>query len=324
MVKRFVPLRATTVFIGAVGMVENCLSLSYFTRERNRRNNQGLGNKLLILLNFCDLMVCFTALTTSLLYMVKDGKVGHYPYLVSSFIYMVSFDCTGFSTCLLSVTRMIKVCQPFFIIKENWVAASFMTYFFCSVLREFLCYYLFFIDTSANHSTVMNYYPLIFSLGTIVSVAMVSFSTIVTIYWLRQEKAIREVSVESSKYATKTVLILSTVFCSLNFVFITTGLLSFSVKVNLLKISESVIWYVRQIGGALPIVLNSAANPLVYIVRKEEMRKFVLEGAGKFRKCFGASKATNRERNEELSGRAKNHKDILSLKSASNHELLDA
>ena len=211
---------------------------------------------------------------------------------------MVSFDCTGFSTCLLSVTRMIKVCQPFFIIKENWVAGSFMIYFFCSVLREFLCYYLFFIDPSANHSTVMNYYPLIFSLGTIVNVAIVSFSTIVTIYWLCQEKAIREGSIESSKYATKTVLILSTVFCSLNFVFITTGLLSFFVKVNLLKISESVIWYVRQIGGALPIVLNSAANPLVYIVRKEEIRRFVLEGAGRFRKCFGASKATNRERNE--------------------------
>ena len=312
------------MFIGAVGMAENCLSLSYFIRERNRGHNQGLGNKLMILLNFSDLMVCCTALTTSLLYMVKDGKVGYILYLVSSFIYMVSFDCTGFSTCLLSVTRTIKVCQPFFIIRGNWVAASFIIYFFCSVSREFVCYYLFFIEPSANHSTVMNYYPLIFSLGTIVSVTAVSFSTILTIYWLRQEEAIREGSRESSKYATKTVLILSTVFCSMNFVFITAGLLSFCVKVNLLKISKSVIWYVRQIGGALPIVLNSAANPLVYIVRKEEMRKFVLEEAGKFRKCFGASRAAKKERTEELSGRAKNREDIFSLKSASIHELLHA
>ena len=316
-----IPLRATTVFIGAVGMAENCLSLSYFTRERNRRNNQGLGNKLLILLNCCDLMVCCTALTTSLLYMVKDGRVGNILYLVSSFIYMIFFDLTGFSTCLLSVTRTIKVCQPFFIIQGNWVAVSFIFYFFCSVSREFVCYYLFFVEPSANHPTVMNYYPLIFSLGTIVSVTIVSFSTILTIYWFRQEEAIREGSIESSKYATKTVLILSTVFCSMNFVFITTGLLSFCVKVNLLKISESVIWYVRQIGGALPIVLNSAANPLVYIVRKEEMRRFVLEEAGKFRKCF---RAADRDRTEELSGRAKNREDINTLKSASIHELLDA
>ena len=296
-----ISLRATTAFIGAVGMAENCLSLSYFTRERNRGNNQGLGNKLLILLNFCDLLVCFGALTSSLLYYVKDDKVGYIPFLVSSFIYTVSFDCTGFSTCLLSVTRMIKVCQPFFIIKENWVAASFVIYFFCSTSRESVCNYLFLNKPS---STLMDYYPLVFSLGTITCVVSVSISTILTIYWLRQKGAIRDGVPRSSKHATTTVLILSTVFCSMNFVFITGGILSFCVKVNLLKISELVIWYVRQIGVALPVVLNSAANPLVYIARKEEIRRFVLTKAGAVRKCFGASRIAVKEGAEERSGTA--------------------
>ena len=312
-----ISLRATTAFVGAVGMAENCLSLSYFTRERNRRNNQGLGNKLLILLNFCDLMVCFGALTSSLLYYVKDDQVGYILFQVSSFIYMVSFDCTGFSTCLLSVTRMIKVCQPFFNIRESWVAASFLIYFFSSVLRESVGNYLFLNKPS---STLMDYYPLLFSLGTTACVVSVFISTILTMYWLRQNGAIRDGVPRSSKHATKTVLILSTVFCSMNFVFITGGLISFCVKVNLLKISENVIWYVRQIGVALPVVLNSAANPLVYIVRKEEMRSFVLDKAGAVGKCFGASRIGVKEGVEEQLGHARNHNDRPQLELADVNE----
>jgi hypothetical protein len=255
-----------------------------------------LGNKLLLLLNFCDLMVCFTALSASILIHIANqngNDATRVSYLVSVFIYMVFFDCTGFATCLISVTRTIKVCRPFFDIRGVWTGVSFLIFFLCSFTREFTCYYLFYIKPLQDPEVVTDYYPLIVSSGIIASVLAVFSSTVVTTYWLLRKSKVKGKVSENSIHATVTILILSAVFCTLNFIFVTTAVLSFSVKLELINISQSLIKHVKDVTSSLTIAFNSAVNPLIYILRKQEMRQHFVKMSRKIKNSLGSHKTTD-------------------------------
>ena len=119
------------------GIVGNCLSLFYFIR----RQHKGLGNRLLMLLNVLDLLVCATSVTTAIPWYVhlstKDETAWIF-YSVSIIIYNPLFECTGFTTCLVSVTRTIKVCRPFYSIRGFWIGIVFKLYVICIYIREFI------------------------------------------------------------------------------------------------------------------------------------------------------------------------------------------
>ena len=282
-----IPLRTTTVLIGMIGITTNGLSLCYFIRKQYN----GLGNRLLMLLNICDLVVCFTALTSSILIHSKSSG-GVTLYLTSSFIYMVFIDCTGFSTCLISVTRTIKVCRPFFPIRGVWIGASFLVYFFGSFSREFVCYYLYFIQPLRDRRIISKYYPMIFSSGTTLSVVAVFISTIITTHWLLRKNKIRGEVSQTNKHATKTILILSTTFCTINLIFVTAALTSFCVKMGVIKIDEPVMETYKDIVESLTISLNSAVNPLIYLSRKKEMRQYFKERAREVLDYFRNNEST--------------------------------
>ena len=285
--RRWLACKVTTLLISAVGVIGNSVSLSYFTR---RNNSRGLGNKLLILLNCCDLMVCFTALTASILYIVQDGRVGHIPFLVGSIIYLVFFDLTGFSTCLLSVTRLIKVWRPFFFINKKRVAASFWLYLLSSVFKYFVLYNLLFIQPLAKPELLKLrvYAPAVTSIWIAASVVAVLLSTIVTVYLLRQKSMARESGriSKGSKEATVTVLILSTAFCTMNFIYVIAAILTSCFKANLIDVSDSTMSNTWELGGSLTATVNSAVNPFVYILRKNEMRRYVGENLERVKRCL--------------------------------------
>jgi hypothetical protein len=269
-----IPLGVTAALISIVGIFANCVSLSYFIKQ----NKKGLGNKLLMLLNSCDLSVCVSTLTTAIthqLYLSKGNKAFETGYLITSFFYGISFDCTGFSTCLVSVTRTIKVCQPFFLIKGAWTSASFIAFLLFSFIREFICRYYVYIKPVNNIMNVRKYYSIIYSSGTAACTIAIVASSLLAAYWLSgKDRANGRIS-KNNRYATVTILILSAVFFALNTVFVSAALISFCVRLEVIEDSHYLLAY-RDSVFSLSQCLNSIINPMIYLARKQEMRKFVL------------------------------------------------
>ena len=273
------PLITASILISLVGIMANCQSLSYFLK----RQTKGLGNRLLMLLNTCDLVVCVVYVPRA----VMEGVYIHHSvgigYIVINIIYCICFDCTGFSTCLVSVTRTIKVCRPFYSLKGVWIAASFVLYSICSTVREISgnCYYW------SNEKTyfVTNYIPstyhlTIFTSMTSCNVTAVFISTVITAYWLLRKSQVEGNISKSNHHATITILILSTVFCLLNvtaivyLAFVLLGDFRVIHENGTISTSKALLY---QIAWNVMICLNSTVNPIIYLTRKEEMRRHVLE-----------------------------------------------
>ena len=272
-----IPLRVTTILITLVGIIANSLSLAFFIKKQNK----GLGNRLLILLNCCDLLVCISALMafSSPWALSDDGyknEAAKIVYLTSTFIYALSLDCTGFSTCLISVTRTIKVCRPFFHIKSKWLVVSFVFYFLCSFTREIIGYTNFIdgIKPIVDQKTFRYFYNIFFPSLTTANVIAVIISSLVTIYWLRNKDDFKDRNSKRSKQATVTVLILSVVYSVINALFVSGCLITFCFRKNIIQNSGN-LWAFKEIVIGSTQSINSTANPIIYLVRKKEMRRFV-------------------------------------------------
>lgn len=269
-----VPARVTAMLIDVAGIVSNSLSLSYFMK----RGYKGLGNRLLMVLNTFDLLVCVCNLCTFISLEVYSVQLGVF-YYMSAFCYYVTFDCTGFLTCLISVTRTIGVCRPFYSINGGWVSASFLTYLLFSLARESTRYSLELIKPESTASLSMaKSYPLIFAFETFSNMMAVLLSSVITAYWLLYKTKFKRRVSKNNRRATVTVLILSAVFFLINITFISATVISYCFWIKVLQISPTSSWYVyTEIVFTLTQCLNSTVNPMIYLTRKKEMRQFVLK-----------------------------------------------
>ena len=200
----------------------------------------------------------------------KGGPVGITIY-ATYLIFGVFFDLTGFVTCLISVTRMIKVLRPFYSISGAGVAASFLIYCLCSFAREAAQAYLSYNISLTSNVGIQKYHLLIICAGTSLNVIFVFISTVVTARWLLTKSKVNSNISENRRYATLTVLILSGVFCFINTTGISLAIIgSFkNVKGNIHN-SESALRFANYVN--MIILLNSAVNPIVYLARKRDMR----------------------------------------------------
>ena len=259
------------------GIVANCLTLFYFIR----RQHKGLGNRLLMLLNVLDLLVCVTSVTTAIpwyIHLSTKNETAWIFYSVSMFIYNLLFECTGFTTSLVSVTRTIKVCRPFFSIKRFWLGIVFMLYVVCIYIREFIFWYHVRRRPIEDTNKILMYYVAIVTSGTISYIIVVVLSSLIAAYWLLRENKsdIRGRQSECNRQATITILILSVTFCLVNATFISAGVMAFCIIINVFEDSTYLRTY-REIVFTLAQCLNSAINPMIYLTRKKDMRKFLLE-----------------------------------------------
>ena len=274
--------------ISIFGIIANCLSLSYFIKKQYKR----LGDRLLMLLNSCDLMVCVVFIISAIFKLIFDLNLGfsmdtkmasYYGYVGTHAIFDACFDVTGFATCLISVTRTIKVCDPFFSIKGSWVAASFLLYSVHGIAKEttYACWtFKIWNDDGINWNydifVLDNYFRKIRSSTISLSVlAAVFISTMITSYWLLNKNKIQGTVSESNRHATVTIQILSTVFCLLNVTVVLS--LVFSVSFSFSFDAEQWFPIFRYIAWNVLICLNSAVNPVIYLSRKQEMRQHVSE-----------------------------------------------
>ena len=275
-----ISLTATASVISIVGVVVNCLSLSYFIRKQNK----GLGDRLLMLLNVCDLLVCAMYMPFALSSYFDDQITN----IICYGIFDLFFKCTVFATCLISVTRAIKVVRPFFSIRGSWVAASFclfclcetaiqITYSYCDYcLVSRRCY-----TYSFQYHEYVAYYILPMTISSVITLNVITvfISTMITAYRLMKSKIQGTIS-ESNRHATVTILILSTTFCLFNLsvifylkiiLFINFGIIDVNeTTYNLMNVSYYIALH-------LMMCANSAVNPIIYLTRKEEMRRHVSE-----------------------------------------------
>ena len=265
-----------TVVCG-VGITFNFLSLSYFLKNWKK----GLGTRLLMLLNVWDSIVVTTGFSNRILMFEQNIEEGSImSYYAIAFVHMLAYDCTGFSTCLISVTRTIKVCRPFYRLKGVWVAGCFISFFIYSFSREFTCYYPIFTNKDVTDDAILSqikrHYPLIVSIGVTLNLIFVLVSTLMTAYWLFKRSPIKGEMSENTRHATLTIIILSTVFCMLNIVYILGAILYQGITLGQIKDTARLQQF-RNISFEAAYSLNSTLNPIIYLTRKSEMRQFVLD-----------------------------------------------
>ena len=259
-----------------VGITVNFLSLSYFLKNCKK----GLGTRLLMLLNFWDSIVVLFGFSNRILMFEQNIEEGSImSYYAIAFVHMLAYDCTGFSTCLISVTRTIKVCRPFYRLKRVWVAGCFILFFTYSFSREFMCYYPIFTNKDVSKNAVLSqirlFYPLIVSMGVTLYLITVSVSTLITAYWLFKRSYNEGEISENARHASVTIIILSAVFCLLNISYIVAAILALLVKLGQIQDTPKLQLF-RFISFEAAYSLNSTLNPIIYLTRKSEMRQFVL------------------------------------------------
>ena len=247
---------AVSVVLGVTGTLANTASLTYFIKKEEK----GLGDKLLMLLNSIDLPLCITATTlTCLLLIYNDGQ-----NVLLLTIYILLVDGTAFVTCLLSVTRGIGIAFPFYQIKGKLLVKVGIVVFIMMELSGIITSFV--ID---------DFHGILISrtvMGSLMILVVVS-ATVVAVYKLTREDlqgAAGRVDTNNRK-ATWTVVILSTLF----FVFNSILLGATVVAMNIYASKVSFAYF--NFGLLLAIPFNSAVNPIVYLVRKSDMRQFFSE-----------------------------------------------
>ena len=259
---------AASGMIGVVGTLTNLLSLSYFLRHDSR----SMGSRLLILLNTFDLFVCISATGVVVFFNMSNESSGATQTALDKttdafkLLFRISTQCTGFTTCLLSITRTISFIKPFYRVNQLGIAAASAVHATVIAAIETLIIVLHWTQ-SPKFARAMNSMNVVELIVLSLVFLLVVCSNIFSVVRLKIVVKSQESMAGINQRATITVFILSVLFCSFNVTFIATY---FCFVFNL-PINETVYW----IAFWLALPLNSACNPLVYIWRKEHMRTYL-------------------------------------------------
>ena len=244
----------TTVF----GTVTNLLSLSYFITQRNfntrNSNTEVINNRLFIVLNVFDILVC---VFLSAYVLVGINEYGSTVHSVCLGIFVVANQTTGFITCLLSVIRAISIIRPRHQLNVKVLIGAMITY---SIMMLYLNMKFFEENTSTTtvHFSIYTGLFIVVILSNILCIAKLTHSKVAS--WKRE--------------ATITMGILSAVYCIFNIGFqVYYGLFLFKCGLDRDIVCTLPIFEGISIFILLP--MNSASNPVVYFLRNREMRRYL-------------------------------------------------
>ena len=264
-------LPVTSSALCIVGTLANTISLIYFVQKKNKTN----GDKLLMLLNSVDLLLCACAAVDTIclsLYLQSEDDA-RYAYAFTAFLipYILLVDGTAYVTCILSVTRAIGIALPFYQIQGKLLVIVGIIVFLVTELIQVIVL----LKSGILGSSVRIAISLLVQL--IVLCAMV-----VAVHKLTKKDigGAGERLSQNNKKATFTVVILSGLFLVFNSVFLGLSINLFS-HGNLNNDTQALI--LITIGLFIAVPLNSSINPIIYLVRKRDMREFFVHN---FRKIF--------------------------------------
>ena len=263
-----------------VGTMTNSASMFYFIKKQDKT----LGDKLLMLLNSMDLLLCIFALAISILQSSMFGGglsqdenalIAYYSICI---FYILMVDGTAYATCLLSVTRTIRIASPFYQVKGKLLVKTGIIVFIVMEAASAA------IAILAPGSRVLGYpikmnYLITRIVTTSLLILVVVSATVIAVYKLTREDlqgGEGRVS-RNNRKATWTVVILSTLFFFFNSILL--AITAFVLHSIIHKVDRLVSMFIALYGATfVAIPLNSAINPIVYLVRKRDMRLFFTQG----------------------------------------------
>ena len=247
------------VLILVLGTVSNSLSLTHFINTR--RNRETTLSRLFILLNIFDLQVCVFGICNSLtnLWPKESSRMAYY---VTLGIMLLSVQFTWFSTCLLAVTRAIKVVSPFYNINWNVMNVAVAVYGLIALASGVLQVIDPFIPNDVEDIVEIVEF---FLLATMYVMILVSnMVCLASLYCAKSESNL-------IRQATITVILISISFFILNTCYLLRyGIDAFKIDYHFLDFSYSSLIFERVF-----LLSNSAINPVIYFLRNGEMRVWI-------------------------------------------------
>ena len=266
-----------SALIGALGTITNSVSLSYFIRQCQK----GASRRIFILLNAFDLLVCVSNVL-SIVFCFCEGPdycgYSKLPFRLSFVVLDVSMEITGFATCLLGATRVISVCCPFYHLNRKALKAATAAFVGQDILRAVFRFYIFYVDPSKLNffiefdNVALMVLISVFILVNTTSSILLSWKLLTDVRNKRDSPINQDTTNRNKIRATVTVLIVSGFFLSFNIIF---GIGEyFRTFVGSERMDAKVLVFVIcAVWLALP--LNSAVNPIIFFLRKREMREYV-------------------------------------------------
>ena len=278
--------------IAVLGTITNALSLSFFVVKLRRNHDNKFPvpkraevttTKLFAALNLSDLFLSVSAI---LFYV--SLKIYHlFPsFLVVSYaIFSMNLFATSFLTCLLAVVRAICVIFPLHEI--NWILIKIAMALY-SVVAATLLSVRVFVPPHFQTITLIVHVARFFIVAALFLVVLISNTVSVgKLFYAESRKKACNATI---KKATVTVGIISAIYlvCNIGFLVIAgLPLRSMSTYRNFpIDIIDALVYI------ALP--LNSACNPVVYFIRRSDMRSYLGGLSGKVVRCCWSERDSER------------------------------
>ena len=249
-------LRSSYIVISVVGLVINILSISYFITNENK----GLANKLMICLNFSDIL----SVITSIAYCGNSlmSTIMHYHNeTLDTALYMAFNSFPAVSGCVtfaMTLLRTIVIYNPFFQIRKK--LCIFSLAFIISLLLIFSL-----ITWISEFSYTYVHYMLSGIIVVSISCLNIVMST-ATIIILKKSSAEGH---QERNYAGVTMVIISMIY------FVTSFPILLAVVIPELFYYE--YYNTDFMVYMVMLSLSSLLNPLIYIYRKHQIRSYAKE-----------------------------------------------
>ena len=186
-------------------------------------------------------------------------------------LYFVFLESTGFATCLLSSARCISLYWPFYKVKGHYIAFSAVAVISYTLSREMVMARI--VDRDTYYMTGLSKIHmgiLQTEIGLMILVVLVTNVCSILKLQLKPNTYKTAQSGRNNIQATTTVAILSVFYCFLHGFYLVTGVLYFFCGHDLNNGS-----WLLYFGIFYAAPLNSAVNPLIYLLRKRDMKKYL-------------------------------------------------
>ena len=270
------PAAVLSVLIAIFGTVANSLSLSYFIKiirsSSGTRNSDSSTTKLFAALNVLDLLVSVSCAFLFLYFSIFNHDLV-VTWQIVGHVLLIPVLMTGFLTCLLAIVRAIHLILPFNRINWEIVCVSI-------AIHSSIVVFVVILSVSSDKTLIRQVcINILFLMLASVLLTVVSTSAVCLIKLSIWRSSHGETW---KRKATKTVAILSVIYCLCN----AGGIVIAGTSLYSRNTYSSIPLELEHISNFVLVPLNSACNPVVYLIRREDMRAHVRVLCGKVSSCF--------------------------------------
>ena len=278
-------LAISSVLIAVTGIFSNSLSLSYFiTQTRSAAAPQVRKNsntRLFMVLNVFDFLLCIYS-TLMIVIWVEVLDMG-FPTTFKCFCVFyqaVLANLTSFITCLIAVIRAVDLVRLPNVMKGRRMTTNLAIFVYSLITVCLAIFEMFHISKKDITENVTSIALAVIGANMTAMFAIIIVSNIVCMLklYLTQSQGI----VSETRHATVTVGILSLIYCLCNAGFIYDRV-TYATTLILPGHIHSIVFH------SILLPLNSACNPVVYFMRKADMRLHLTNVVTNARRCCNRS-----------------------------------